>query len=114
QLGGVTLPKGARVIALLSSANHDEAQFPDPEVFDPHRQNLGRHMGFGNGNHFCLGAPLARLEARVALEALSTRLPSLRLVPNQELSYQRSMPFLRALSQLLVEWDVDETLAFIQ
>ncbi len=106
KLGGVTLPKGVHVIVLLSSANHDEAQFSDPEVFDPHRQNLGRHMGFGNGNHFCLGAPLARLEARVALEALSTRLPSLRLVPNQELSYKRSVP-LRVLSQLLVEWDVD-------
>jgi cytochrome P450 len=106
ELGGVTLPRGARVIVLLSSANHDEAQFPDPEVFNPQRQNLGRHMGLGSGVHFCLGAPLARLEARVALEALSTRLPSLRLVPNQELSYKRSVP-LRALSQLLVEWDVD-------
>jgi len=107
ELGGVNLPKGARVIALLSSANHDETQFPKPEVFNPQRHNLGRHLGLGSGIHFCLGAPLARLEVRVALEALSTRLPSLHLVPNQQLSYQRSVPFLHALSQLLVEWDVD-------
>jgi cytochrome P450 len=106
QLAGVALPKGAHVFVVLSSANRDEAQFPDPDVFNPQRQNLGRHMGLGSGIHFCLGAPLARLEARVALEALSTRLPSLRLVPNQELSYKRSVP-LRALRQLLVEWDVD-------
>ncbi len=106
ELGGITLPKGVLVIMLLNSANHDETQFPDPQVFNLQRTNLTRHVGFGSGIHFCLGAPLARLEARVALEVLSTRLPSLRLVPDQELSYKRSMA-VRGLNQLLVEWDVD-------
>ena len=105
ELGGVTLPKGAYLMVLFSSASHDEKYFPDPEVFNPQRQNLGRHMGFGSGIHFCLGAPLARLATRVALEVLSTRLPNLRLVPGQELSYKHTV-HLRALNQLHVAWDI--------
>lgn len=105
ELGGVTLPEGARVIVLLSSASHDETQFPDPEVFNLERPNLKLHMGFGSGIHFCLGAPLARMEARVALELLSTRLPSLRLVSDQELNYKPNIA-VRSLARLLVEWDV--------
>jgi cytochrome P450 len=104
EIGSVTLPKDARVIMLWGSANHDETWFPDPEAFNLQRQNLSQHLGFGAGIHFCLGAPLVRMEARIALELLSTRLPSLRLIPDQELSYKSSL-VVRGLTQLLVEWD---------
>lgn len=106
ELGGVTLPKGTHVMGILNAANHDEAQFPDPEVFNPRRENLGRHMGFGSGIHVCLGAALVRLEMRVLLEVLSTRLPSLRLMPKQELHHKPCVD-IHSLTQLLVEWDVD-------
>src|SRR3954469_1087823 len=66
-LHGVTIPKGGRVVLVPGAANRDERQFPDPDRFDVTRPR-GRHLGFGEGVHGCLGAPLARLEARVALE----------------------------------------------
>jgi len=69
ELAGTRIPKGAYVVPLLGSANRDEREFPDPGRFDVLRRPQG-HVGFGFGKHFCLGASLARLEARVALEAL--------------------------------------------
>jgi cytochrome P450 len=72
ELAGVKIPEGATVIPLLGSANRDDAQFPDGERFDVTRAPQG-HLGFGFGNHFCLGASLARLEMRVALEELLGR-----------------------------------------
>jgi len=68
-LRDVALPKGATVAVLLGAANRDERRFPSPDRFDPGRDTRG-HLGFGFGQHFCLGASLARLEARLALEAL--------------------------------------------
>ncbi|HEX8437313.1 cytochrome P450 [Archangium sp.] len=73
ELGGVRIPKGGRVLLLVASANRDEALFPDPDRFDMDRP-VGQHsLPFGHGIHFCLGAQLARLEARLALEALLAR-----------------------------------------
>jgi cytochrome P450 len=72
ELAGTKIPAGATVMPLLASANRDDAQFPDGERFDPTRDTSG-HLGFGFGIHFCLGASLARLEARVALEELLAR-----------------------------------------
>jgi cytochrome P450 len=69
EIAGVLVPAGATVAALLGSANRDERRFPEPDVFDVARDTHG-HLGFGFGEHFCLGSALARLEARVALEAL--------------------------------------------
>ncbi|SFK38118.1 cytochrome P450 [Geodermatophilus ruber] len=66
-LHGVTIPEGGRVVLVYGAANRDERQFADPESFDVTRGRF-RHLGFGEGRHGCLGAPLARLEARVALE----------------------------------------------
>src|SRR4051794_10262015 len=66
-LHGVTIPAGGRVVLVTGAANRDERQFPDPDAFDITRAR-GRHLGFGEGVHGCLGAPLARLEARIALE----------------------------------------------
>jgi cytochrome P450 len=64
--------KGQKIALFLGSANHDETVFTDPERFDITRKNL-RHLGFGNGIHFCLGAPLARLEAQIALKVMLER-----------------------------------------
>jgi cytochrome P450 len=82
-LHGVTIPKGAMVMPLLGAANHDPAVFAQPERFDIGR-TPNRHLGFGQGIHYCLGAPLARLETRIALTTLLERSPSLRLAVQPE------------------------------
>ena len=69
QVGDATIPQGANARVILASANRDPDGFPEPDEFRLDRQ-LSRHVGFGYGIHYCLGAPLARLEARVALNAL--------------------------------------------
>ena len=84
ELAGSRIPKGAIVAPLLGSANRDERRFPDADRFDIARDAQG-HIGFGFGKHFCLGAALARLEARVALEELLPHLPRLRLETEPEL-----------------------------
>ena len=66
-LHGTTIPKGDRVVLVTGAANRDERQFPDPDRFDVTRPRA-RHVGFGEGVHGCLGAPLARLEAKIAVE----------------------------------------------
>lgn len=77
-IGDVPVPKGDTMMLLLAAANRDPAVSEDPQVFNPDRQPL-RHLAFGLGAHFCLGAPLARLEAAVALSAVTTRFPAARL-----------------------------------
>lgn len=74
ELAGTTIPTGAVVMPLFASADRDEREFPDPDRFDITR-NADGHVAFGFGIHFCLGAALARLEARIALEALLFDLP---------------------------------------
>jgi cytochrome P450 len=90
-LHGVTIPKGSAVIPLLGAANHDPAVFENPEDFDIAR-SPNRHLGFGQGIHYCLGAPLARLETRIALTNLLGRHPNLRLaVKPEELQVQNML-----------------------
>ena len=79
-LHGEVLPKGARVGLLIGSANRDERVFEDPDVFDVTRRSP-HSLAFGHGTHFCLGASLARLEGRVALEEIQARLPDFELPP---------------------------------
>lgn len=101
ELGGVKVRKGERLQIAYISANHDEARFEDPLRFQ-----LGRstpHLGFGQGPHFCVGAPLARLEGRIALEVLTRRLPELRLVPDQRFEYFPSATA-RRLEAVELEW----------
>jgi cytochrome P450 len=74
EIAGITVPKGAALFCWLASANRDEAQFPNPERFDIQR-TPNKHVAFGYGIHFCLGAPLSRLEASVALPMLIEQLP---------------------------------------
>ena len=82
-LRGVTIRRGTPTVPLLGSANRDPAAFPEPEVFDIARQP-NHHLGFGHGAHVCLGAQLARLEARIALRSLLERNPNLRLAVSPE------------------------------
>jgi cytochrome P450 len=82
-LGGVEIPPGSFVSAVIGSANRDEGHFPDPDRFDLDRR-ADDHLSFGFGRHFCLGYHLAKLETGIALGALLDRLPTLRLDPSAE------------------------------
>jgi len=99
--GGARIPRGEMVLAVLGSANRDAAQFPDPDTLDLAREP-NRHLAFGQGAHYCLGAPLARLEGRIALGTLLRRLPGLALAaPPDALRWRRGL-FLRGLAELPV------------
>src|SRR5215467_5762741 len=102
---GVGIPAGARLLLLLGSANHDAAHFPAPERLDIHRANAKDHLSFGFGIHYCLGAPLARLEMHIALELLTTRLPGMRLVESQAFEFLPNTT-VRGPQHLWVEWEV--------
>jgi len=82
ELAGVKIPKGSFVMPMLASANRDEAQFPDPERFDLDRDTRS-HVALGQGVHFCLGASLARLEARVGFEELFKRISGFRILDSE-------------------------------
>jgi len=111
-VGDVTLPEGTNLLLLLGSANRDEHVFADPDRIDLQRGNASRHLSFGLGIHFCLGAPLARLEARVVLEELTRRLgPDARLVEGQRFDYTANSTF-RAPAHVLVRWDPPLAVAF--
>ena len=103
ELGGQTIRRGELVIAIVGAADRDPERFPEPERLDVAREDK-RHLAFGRGSHFCLGAPLARLEAEIALETLFRRLPGLRLaVAPDELEW-RPTPGFRRLEALPVAW----------
>jgi cytochrome P450 len=78
-MSGVAVPAGSVIFPVLNVANRDPAVFPDPNRLDVTRADAGLHLSFGRGIHFCLGAPLARLELTIALTALVTMFPTLRL-----------------------------------
>jgi cytochrome P450 len=105
EIGGVAVPRDANLLLLIGSANRDPAVFADPERFDIHRDNANQNLAFGHGPHFCLGAPLGRLEARIVLEEFSARFPKMNLVPKQKLSFQPNISF-RGPCSLLAEWSV--------
>ncbi len=79
EIGGATIPAGKKVLLVYGAGNRDEAAFASADRFDPER-TVERHLAFGEGLHFCLGAPLARLEARIALEEVLARIPGYRVI----------------------------------
>lgn len=105
-IGGVDIPAGSKILMMLGSGNHDEAMFPNGGKFDVERPNSKKHLGLGNGAHFCMGAPLARLEMRIILEELTRRLPHFQLTKQDAYEYLPTLVF-RGVQQLNVEWDVE-------
>ena len=103
ELRGVTIPRGSVVWLALGSGNQDEARFADPGAFDVHRADAGGHIGFGKGRHFCMGAPLTRVEAPIGMRVLYERLPALRVDPNQSYEYDPVLVVV-TLKHLYVNW----------
>jgi cytochrome P450 len=101
-LAGVTIPKDSIVMPIIASANRDPAQFPDPDRFDITREQRG-HVAFGHGIHFCVGAPLSRLEGRIAFEEIFRRLPPFSREPGS-LMWNPSFS-LRGLKSLPLRFD---------
>jgi cytochrome P450 len=99
-VAGTTIPSGALVTLALAAGNRDPERFMDPDRFDPERRN-NAHLGFGSGIHYCFGAPLARVEAQIALGELARRLDAPRLVADPP--PYRPSPALRGPRELLVE-----------
>jgi len=92
EVGGCPIPRGAGILALVGSANRDEASYDDPDAWNPHRP-AKPHVAFGTGHHQCLGMHLARLELRIGLDAVLTRLPNLRLDPAGPPPQIKGLPF---------------------
>lgn len=90
---GVKIPKGSPIMLSLASANRDEDVFEDPHRFDIGRKNARRQLTFGNGVHFCLGAPLARLEMKIVFEEFAKRFPGMRLREPDEARHMHTFVF---------------------
>ncbi len=103
RINGVDIPADADLLLMLNAANRDEAVFPEPDEIISTRANLRDHLAFGYGIHYCVGAPLARLEMAILLEALTRELPGLRLLPGQKIEYTRNISF-RGPVSLRVAW----------
>jgi cytochrome P450 len=102
EFGGVTIPAGGKILVALASANRDEAAHDDPERFMADRATARDHIAFGNGAHFCIGAPLARIELRVMIEELTRAFPHMSLAEGQRIDFIRTIAF-RGPERLLVD-----------
>jgi pimeloyl-[acyl-carrier protein] synthase len=104
EIDGVELKAKTVLFVMVAAANRDPAQFPNPETFDIAR-DPNPHLAFGDGIHYCLGAPLARMEGAIAIGAALERFPHLHLAnPEQRLTYKGSY-FLRGLAELPIALD---------
>ena len=99
ELDGVVIPEGSTLWVMFAAANRDTSVFSDAESFDLSRVNVNEHLAFGKGHHFCIGAPLSRLEGKVAFEELSKRIELPRFAPDNAFEYEPSY-ILRGLAQL--------------
>jgi cytochrome P450/ferredoxin-NADP reductase len=103
-IGGVAIPKGAKILIASASANHDERHFENPDELDIYRDNTTDHLTFGYGSHQCMGKNLARMEIRIFLEELTKRLPHMELVPDQTFEYFPNTS-IRGPEHLKVRWN---------
>ena len=101
EMHGTTIPEGSKVLILWGSADRDPRRFADPDRFDARRDTSG-HVAFGSGIHLCLGAPLARLEGRVALEVVVSRIRNVH-VDGQPT--RRPNPFFRGFEHLPITFE---------
>lgn len=101
EVGGCPLRAGQAMTVSLRAANRDPDTYDDPHAFDVSRKHKP-HVAFGGGAHICIGAPLARLEAQVALVKLFERFPDLRLAEPDETPAWRTLPFFRGMERLSV------------
>ena len=100
-LAGVSIPKGQLVLPMLASANRDESEFPNPDLFDVSRDTR-KHLAFGRGVHVCLGAPLARIEGQEIIKQILTKFPNIKLkARSHELIWRKDVA-LRGLESLPV------------
>jgi cytochrome P450 len=105
ELGGVKIPAGATVLLAWGCANRDEAVFDKSDEFDIDRADLRKHVGFGHGAHFCVGAPLARLEGKIGFERLFDRLDDFRFAPGFDHAPNRSSTQHRCPKELRIEFE---------
>jgi cytochrome P450 len=103
EICGMTIPAGELVLASITAANRDPAFLGDPDLLDIHR-DAASHVAFGHGVHHCIGAPLARMELRIALPALFRRFPHLALAEDFETVKYRSFHLIYGLRSLAVRW----------
>ena len=106
EIAGVKIPEGSRVAVMYGAANRDPKVFPDPDRFDVRRANVKNHLAFGHGEHYCIGAGLARAELRIGFETLLERLRKPRLSARNDFAHHPSF-ILRGLKALHVEFDAD-------
>jgi cytochrome P450 len=99
ELHGVTIPAGSTVAVMYGCANNDDRKYPEPRAFDVERTNARTHLAFGQGPHFCVGAALARAEARIGIERLLARLDDIALDPAQPPEHELGLA-LRGLAHL--------------
>ena len=103
KIGGIEIPAGSKLLIVTSSANHDQHQFADADLFDIRRENASDQLTFGYGAHQCMGKNLARMEMQIFLDELTRRLPHMRLA-EQRFTYVPNTSF-RGPEHLYVEWD---------
>ncbi len=105
EIGGVAIPAGARLSVFYAAANRDPNQWAAPDRFDIHREEAKRHVGFGAGVHYCIGAPLARMEGRIAFERLLTRLTNIRYSPDTNDFRHGPNHVIRGFRELWLDFD---------
>lgn len=107
ELGGVHLPKGAKIMISLAAANRDPQKFADPDRFDPTRERARDHLSFGLGIHLCLGRPLAKIELEVMLNAMLDRFATLQLKPGEDFAFPANISF-RGPIHLPAIWELED------
>lgn len=107
EVGGTPIAAGDHCWLLYASANRDDERFPDPDEIDPCRANLRDHLAFGHGEHFCIGASLARAEGRIATEAILDRLADIQLAEGNTFPFNDTF-VLRGMQELHIEFETLE------